>query len=98
MTPKLRWKYVCVNVLAWVYLYHVHAGAFGGQGSVLDTLELVVNAGLRISMWVLGTEIGSSAGEMSALNNWAIFSSLEVLDIFQGHCCKKKPGFNWYLI
>lgn len=54
--------YVCGYV-------HVGLGAFGGQKKVSDTL---VTGDCNLSLWVLGTSLGSSPRAVLTLNSQAL--------------------------
>lgn len=52
----------------YVYVCNVCSGALGGQKHVSDLLEPKLQAVVSTRMWVLGTDLGSSARAGSILN------------------------------
>ena len=59
---------MCMNVLpACMFLYHMYAGAHGGQKRALDPLELELQIILS-AMWVSEIKPRSSARALIALN------------------------------
>lgn len=62
---------LCVFVPVWGYV-HVSAAGGGGQRSTMHPLELVYQALVGCSLWVLETEPLSSGRAVSAHNHQAI--------------------------
>lgn len=51
-----------------MYICYMHIGVLRHQKMTLDSLELELYVVVSHLIWVLGTKLGSSGGETSALN------------------------------
>lgn len=68
---------VCVCVCACAHMHRMCTGVFGGEKRVSGLLEPEFRVVESCLMWVLGTELKSSARAASSLDLWAIPSVLK---------------------
>lgn len=69
-----------MHMCACLWYVHRRAGVLRGQQSVLDFSEAGVQIVVSHQVWLLGTELGSSANTVYILNHRAISAIQKTLD------------------